>query len=71
METISIQQKEKDSKAVERLIKMRKLLTKSEITFIVDLLISLCKYYQVGDKYALTLGGHLLPDFYNQTKKEL
>ena len=50
---------------------MRKLLTKSEITFIVDLLISLCKYYQVGDKYALTLGGHLLPDFYNQTKKEL
>ena len=67
-DAISIQQKERDSKAVERLIKQRKLLTKSEITFIVDLLISICKYYQIGDKHALTLGGHLLPDFYNQTK---
>ena len=56
---------------MERLIEKRKLLTKQEIIFIVDLLISLCKFYQVGDKHALTLGGHLLPDFYNQTKSLL
>ena len=64
-DTISMQQKERDAKAVQRLIEQRKMLSKQEIIFIVDLLISLCKWYQVYDKHALTLGGHLLPDFYN------
>ena len=49
----------------------RKLLSKAEITAIINLLISLCKYYQVGDKHALTLGCHLLPDFFSQAKSQL
>lgn len=43
-------------------------MNKAEITAIIDLLICLCKYYQIGDRNAMTLGCHLLPDFYNQAK---
>ena len=70
-ESISIQQKAKNKKEVDRLVEKHKILSKSEITAIVDSLIRICKYYQVGDKHALTLGCHLLPDFYNQAKAQL
>ncbi len=70
-EVVTTQQKAKDKIEVDRLVNKRKVLSKSEITAIVNLLISLCTYYQVGDKYALTLGCHLLPDFFSQAKSQL
>jgi hypothetical protein len=42
------------------------MLTSNEIIFIIDFLIDICKYYQVLDKHALTLGINLLPDFYQK-----
>jgi hypothetical protein len=47
-------------------------LTRSEITFIVDLLLSICKYAQINnDKDALGLGAHLLSDFKEKTTEKL
>lgn len=68
---MTTQQKAKDRVEVERLVAKRKLLSKREITAIVDMLISLCKYYQVMDKNSITLGCHLLPDFYVQARDKL
>jgi uncharacterized protein YfkK (UPF0435 family) len=44
-EVVTTQQKAKDKIEVDRLVNKRKVLSKSEITAIVNLLISLCKYY--------------------------
>ena len=70
-EVVSAQQKAKDKLEVDRIVSKRKRLTQAEITSVVDLLISLCKYYQVGDKHALTLGCHLLPNFFSQAHHQL
>lgn len=61
---VSVNQQEKDNKQIDRLIKKRKMLTAGEIVFIVDFLIDICKFYQVFDKHALTLGINLMPNFY-------
>lgn len=41
------------------------MLTSGEVIFIVDFLIDICKFYQVLDKHALTLGINLMPNFYH------
>ena len=43
-ESISLQQKAKNRKEVERLVEKHKTLSKAEITAIVDSLIRVCKY---------------------------
>jgi len=63
--------KQKNKKEVDRLVAKRKLLSEAEITVIVDFLMCLCRYNQVLDKQAVTLGCHLMQDFMKNAKGNL
>lgn len=56
---------------VTHLVKQRSTLNKEEMIFIIDFLISLCKYCQIADTLAISLGSHLLPDLYEKTNKQI
>lgn len=59
--TMSVTDKQQQEKAIESLVAKSQCLPESDLVFLVDMLLEICKLMMVGDKYAIILGCHLMP----------
>lgn len=47
----------------------KKQLTNDELVFIFDFLLEMCKNAQTNEQHAISIGTHLINDFYEKSSK--
>jgi len=48
----------------------KKQLTNDELVFIFDFLLEMCKNAQTNEQHAISIGTHLINDFYEKSSKQ-